>query len=225
LNNNKFSHYVLCLISKKSKSLLLCLTFVISSPGAYAADFFGEIGLHLGGDDAAISVNDSVMSGGFLSLSGGLVSPVGESLQVRTSLGYKIDVSESIIPVVDIFEGLFGSSDNSDDLVFERYPLELMFLTNNKKGFNFGIGLSYHLSPEISTSNTLVNSVKFDDALGFVAEIDFKLGERGYVGLKYTSIDYESDNPNLGTLSGMANFTNVDTINGDSFGVVIGIAF
>ena len=217
--NNIFSHYVLFFISKKTRHLIIYLALSSGFSSAHAADVFGETGLHLGGDDAAISVNDSVMAGGFFSVSAGVVSQFEDILQLRTSIGYKVDISESILPFIDIFES------SSDDLVFERYPLELMLLTNNAKGLNFGIGLSYHLRPEISTSNNLVNSVEFDDALGFVAEIDFKLGERGYLGIKYTSIDYESDNPNLGTLSGLANFTNVDTINGNSFGVVIGVAF
>jgi len=58
-----------------------------------------------------------------------------------------------------------------------------------------------------------LGDITFDDAVGFVVEVDFKLGEKGYMGLKGTSIDYDAQAPFAGT------------IDGNSVGVVIGVRF
>jgi len=119
-------------------------------------------------------------------------------MELRSSIGIKMD-------------GIFAEN---GELVFIRLPLEVMAFSTGDT-LRFGAGLSYHLSPELKIDDPSLPSttIDFDDALGFVAQLEHRLGERGHIGLKATFIDYE--------ISG----TGGGTVSGDSIGIIIGARF
>jgi len=188
---------------KIKQSIAVILLFVVAS-ASHATRLFLEAGIHAGGDEITavdfFGNAESIKAGELVSGSVGLISELNESIELRTSIGVKLG---------------FVAADNGD-LDFTRVPVEAMFFTSNGKSVNFGAGLTYHINPKFNADDLfLASDVSFDDALGFVAEVDFKLGEKGYIGIKLTSIDYETKNSGFGTT----------TIDGNSVGIVIGISF
>lgn len=187
------------------KKLLLkisALLFLATST-AHASNLLLEAGLHIGGDELA-TVNfiggdsQSMEAGGMISFAAGLKSDVGESLELRTTIGIKFD----------------SITASNGELDFTRYPVNAMLFTKGET-FSIGIGATYHLNPEFKASGFTGDfTASFENALGFIAEVDYALSEKAYLGLKFTSIDYEINGP----------FSSTE-FNGNSIGVVIGISF
>lgn len=183
----------------KKIALIISTALILASSTTQASNLLLEAGLHFGGDELA-SVgftggdSESIEAGGLISFAAGLVSEIDEGLELRTTIGIKFD----------------SITASNGELDFTRYPISAMLF---KKGevFNAGIGATYHLNPEFESSGFAGDfSASFDNAFGFVAEIDYKLGEKAYVGLKATIIDYE-----IGS----------SKVDGNSFGIVIGTSF
>jgi hypothetical protein len=186
---------------------IICIFFLLfASRPIWAATVFMEGGLHFGGDTLATVVffdgdTQTVKAGRLFSASIGMVGDVGDDMEMRVSIGLKAD-------------GIFAANGEVD---FTRFPLEFMLFTKAEV-VSFGLGLSYHLDPSLSVTGPVVSggsSTDFDDALGVVAEVDYKLGtdKKAYVGIKATFIDYEPSN--AGAVS----------ISGNSLGIVIGFRF
>ena len=190
------------------KKFVSVLFLLLLSRSALAASLFLEGGLHFGGDTIATLVfvggeTETIKAGELLSASIGLIGDVSDDLEARASIGIKMDI-------------VFAQNGDAD---FTRLPLEFM-LFNKGESVSFGLGLSYHLGPKFSASGTFAGGntyINFEDALGVVAEVDYMLGEerKGYLGIKATFIDYETENIGFGTA----------TISGNSVGVVIGVRF
>ena len=189
----------------------LCVVFLLlGSFSVSAANIFVEGGLHVGGDTLVTVTyfddsTEKVRAGQLFSASVGFFGEAGEGLEWRASLGVKID-------------GIFAANGDVD---FTRFPLELM-LFDKGESFDMGLGLTYHLDPTLTVSadpsvivSGTVGETNYDDAFGFLAELDYKIGSKknGYVGLKLTVIDYD--------LSGAGSVSE----SGNSLGVVLGIRF
>ncbi|MDH5765824.1 MAG: hypothetical protein OEZ38_07400 [Gammaproteobacteria bacterium] len=186
-----------------SKLVLYGLFLVHSSILNAEAKLFVEGGFHFGGENLLDVVyvgggSDSIEAGGLISGAIGFVSDINESFNLRTSFGIK-------------FDSITATNGDAD---FTRFPFEAMLVTNNGiEELNFGMGFTYHLSPELSVNlPSLTGSVDFNDAFGMVAEIDYQLSERAYLGFKVTFIDYETEIASI-------------SVDGNSFGVVIGTSF
>ena len=175
----------------------------LTAPTVQASNLLLEAGIHAGGDELVNvtfvgGMEQSMKAGGLISLSVGLISEIDETLELRTTLGYKFD----------------SITMENGDLDFSRYPITAMLFNKGEK-FSMGIGTTYHLNPKFKSSGFAGNfTVDFDNAIGFIAEVDYKLNERAYVGIQLTTIDYEV-NTTLGS----------DKVNGNSFGVVTGARF
>ena len=187
------------------KKILLNISILlfISSSTAQASNFLLEAGLHFGGDELA-TVNfiggesQSMDAGGMISLAAGLKTEIGKSFELRTTIGIKFD----------------SITASNGELDFTRYPVNAILF---KKGevFSIGVGATYHLNPEFEVSGFNGDfTASFNNALGFIAEVDYALNEKAYLGLKATAIDYEIN----GTFASTE-------INGNSIGVVIGVSF
>lgn len=180
-------------------AVALCL----SSNTLHADGIALELGLHFGGDELASATfvgggTESVKAGELLSASAGYAFDIDEDIMIRTLFGIKADLITA----------------ENGDITFIRLPLDII-LFNKGENVSAGIGITYHLSPELELSGAVGNAtIEFDDALGFIAEIDYRLGERGYLGLKFTSIDYE-----INTALGSAE------VSGNSIGIVLGVGF
>jgi len=182
--------------------ITLCLLSLCHAAPLQAARLFIQGGLHFGGDTLATASfvsggSDSIKAGELISGSIGLITDMGETMELRSSIGIKMD-------------GIFAEN---GELAFTRLPLEVMAFSTGDT-LRFGAGLSYHLSPELKIDEPSLPSatIDFDDALGFVAQLEYRLGERGHIGLKATFIDYE--------VSGSGG-----EVNGDSLGIIVGARF
>jgi hypothetical protein len=187
---------------KKILIALFMLSLCHTAP-LQASNLFIQGGLHFGGDTLATANfvgggSDSIEAGGLISGSVGLITSVGESMELRSSIGIKMD-------------GIFAEN---GELVFTRLPLELMAFSTGE-AVRFGAGLSYHLAPELEIDQPSMSSatVEFDDAAGFVIQLEYQLSERGHIGLKATLIDYE--------ISGSGGAE----VDGDSLGIILGARF
>ena len=187
---------------KKTLIALFILSLCQAAP-LQANKLFIQGGLHFGGDTLATANfvgggSDSIEAGGLISGSIGLITAMGESMELRSSIGIKMD-------------GIFAEN---GELAFIRLPLEVMAFSTGET-VRFGAGLSYHLGPELEIDEPGLASatVDFDDAMGFVAQLEYRLGERGHIGLKATVIDYE--------VSG----TGGGEVDGNSLGIIIGARF
>jgi len=179
---------------------IISIALLVSSSISQAEKLFLQAGLHFGGDKlASVTFTDgtteTMHAGGMISFSAGLISEIEEGLELRASIGIKFDTITA----------------SNGDMDFTRYPINAMVF---KKGelLNVGIGATYHLSPSFQATGPLTGNITydFDNALGFVVEVDYPLNEKSYLGIKATAIDYT-----LGSA----------TINGNSLGVVVGIMF
>lgn len=183
--------------SLKMKYLPFLLLLIFSSP-AKAVDFQLELGVFGGGDELAnvtfVSGNsESINAGGLLSLSMGLVFDHGD-FTTRFKYGIKADTIEATNGSID----------------WTRNIADLLIMYKATEDVQMGIGLTYHSNVELSGSGVVAGLAEFDNAVGFLAEIDYFWDAKSYIGLSFTSIDYER---------------NGLSFNGNSFGVVIGGIF
>ncbi len=159
--------------------------------------------LSFGGDEIAEvrftdGSSETLYGGGTFLIGGGILVDTlsGSSIyQTQLTINYKFDSSNA----------------SNGDLSWDRYPLELIQFYNLDQ-WRFGGGLTYHLSPSISGSGFASDiDASFDDALGFVAEIDYLFNNQGFIGGRITNIEYQDEYSN--------------TIDGNSIGLVFGAHF
>lgn len=103
---------------------------------------------------------------------------------------------------------LTDSVDASNGSVsFSRIPLELMGI-HTTGPHTLGMGLTYHLSPELDLSDAGLGSYEADDALGLALMYEYTFESNFSVGVRYTNISYDFgggdiDGNNLGILMEM----------------------
>lgn len=157
-------------------------TILLLPMSSYAVDVFLQGGVHFGGDDIITATftngdTEKIKGGELLTVSAGLGMEVHENLEARFMAGIKFDSINA----------------ENGDVDFYRYPLEALLMYKAAEKVYLGGGLSYHLNPNISGDGIAANAnIDFDDALGFVVELDYVLSNGGYLGVKLTSIDYEA---------------------------------
>jgi hypothetical protein len=148
-----------------------------------------------------------IRSGEGLSFEAGAVlSNDNSNMELQLLIGYKFD---------------YDSADNGD-VTWDVIPFTaLAMFTSNK--WKFGGGVTYHLNPELdssfpiydSTGNFVSNGIddKYDNAIGGVIKMQYRITPSLDFGLKGTIIEYElKDDPSV-------------TANGNSIGFVIGYTF
>jgi hypothetical protein len=113
----------------------------------------------------------------------------------------------------DLERGSDGSA------LFFRYPIEALFYYTGKEGYRIGGGLRYVNAPmrTINEKGTM-KRISFDDAVGFVGEIGYKLSPNWWVNArgvyeKYTAKDYTVNRIYVNS------FTGQPPVNGSHAGV------
>ena len=163
-----------------------------------------QMGVDVGGDKIADvyfddGSNQTINAGGLIQFGGGvLIDTLSASsvYQTQLTINWKFDSAQA----------------SNGDVSWDRYPLEVIQFYNTDL-IRIGAGLSYHLSPAVSTSGFASgNDIDFDNALGLVLEVDYKFGEKGYFGGRLTSIEYQES-------------TTGTTIDGSSIGLTLGAHF
>ncbi len=56
---------------------------------------------------------------------------------------------------------------------------------------SFGVGLTYHMSPKVTGTGVVSGNIQFDDALGMVFQVGYRLSDRSTIGMRYTNIKYK----------------------------------
>jgi hypothetical protein len=135
---------------------------------------FYELGLATGGDalGSIVFVDGSqqdVDSGEGFSVGGGVLHRINDRFGVKYTASYKVS---------------FTSASNAD-VVKSVLPIDIIpyYRVGNHK---VGLGLSYHLSPEVDW-DWLLPTTSFDDAAGLTVEYGFR-----WFTFSYTDIDYEN---------------------------------
>ena len=190
------------------RTTLLSAFLALFSISSHAAGVVLEMGLHTGGDDLVTATfvggdTETLEAGGLYHFAIGAGFDINEKWNSRVTFGIKEDSINA----------------ENGDLKFTRYPIDAVFLYNVNK-WMLGGGLTYHTNVELSGSGVVSGfNAEFDDALGFLLEADYHFGQPGtgkggYIGARYTVIDYDISGP-----GGSA------SIDGNSIGVVLGIRF
>jgi hypothetical protein len=151
----------------------------------------GKLGFDFGGDTLVTAVftsgeTESIKSNEGLYLGGG-VSILSDSKQVETevTLSYKFS----------FIDAQNGSID------WTRWPLDALVFYR-AANVRVGGGVTYHLNPKLDGSGVVGGlNVTFKDSLGFVLGLDWRLGENGYLGIRYTAIDYDVESGGFGTVA------------------------
>jgi len=187
------------------KSLKIVVTvFVLSlTANANAVQLVLEGGYRSGGENAITLVDiggnsAELRAGGGLSNMIGINHQINDSMRIRALFGYVF----STISGREIF------SNTTFEYKWSHYPLDTSFFKSIKR-WHIGGGLTYHFNPELKGSGFFANKgVSYDNALGYLAEVDFRFNDRMYLGTKYTIIEYKNssggktDGTNLGLFFG-----------------------
>lgn len=93
-----------------------------------------------------------------------------------------------------------GIAAENGDIEFTRFPVDALLFYNFSK-VRIGAGLTYHLNPEVEGSDAGTafvgggtGSVAYDDSMGTLLQVDWRIAERLALGLRYTSLEYDVPN-------------------------------
>ncbi len=186
------------MFSKYVRQAVAALALCLILPSAHAASGVFEFGVYGGGDKLAGATftngsSESIHAGGLLDLSVGVRFDVADNLETQFTIGYRFDS-------IDATNG---------SIEWTRVPLEgkIFYLADD---FRIGGGFTYHLNPTLEGDGVATSKFDFDNATGFVFEVDYLGWQQVFLGLKLTSIDYEVDNI---------------TVDGNSTGLIVGFRF
>lgn len=189
-------------MNNQYKNLLkiILLPLISISYQTHAAEWITEAGMHTGGSkftNTTLSNNTfySGRAGELMTLAIGSQIKISENSNVRVLFGWK-------------FNSMSSMHSSTDNINFSRFPIDVLYFQRLKK-WNFGGGLSYHLNPKLTGDGINKN---YDNALGYIVEIDFRLTDFFYLGGKYTDIAYKQKSNSI-------------TVDGNSIGIVGGFIF
>ena len=177
--------------------LLFCLLNVVMV-NVSATEFkgIGILGADFGGDTLVdVEYSDGskakVDAGEGLSLGGGLSWNLKENVSLITSAAWKFTTTKQA---------------SNGDITWTRIPLEVIGLYQIDK-IKVGAGLSYQVGNKLKGSGIASDlDVKFDNALGYVANIEYAFTPKFAVNARYMVISYT---PEDGSAS----------VNGNNFGM------
>ena len=198
----------------KTLSLISLLLISSQSVADTTSKFIFAGGLTNGGDTIA---------------SGTLENSSGDRKDVSIKAGGEIHLWAGLfVPSADRVDTLFAFGYHFDDInaqdgkaSFKRYTLDAIPYFQISEKFRLGLGITYHLSPEYSESGAVGNNnFQFDDSLGFILSGTFDIGERGFLEVRHTVIDYD-----IKTVNGSSYFFGPPSLEGNNWGLYIGARF
>ncbi len=124
------------------------------------------------GKTDSIKANDGIYFGG-----GASILLDSKDIEIETTLSYK-------------YTSITASN---GDITWTRFPLDALVFYRMPK-YRLGGGLTYHMSPKLSSSGVVGGlNVKVDDALGVVLQGDYLLTPKLNMGLRYTNLSYKAN--------------------------------
>jgi len=158
----------------------LCLS---SSQVNAAISGLATLGLDIGGDKIETvnytnSSSEDINAGALFSIGVGVIfhTQLAAGPETQFTFNWKSD---------------FTTASNGD-LSFDRYPIELIqFYRLNK--MRAGAGISYHVNPTLNGSGFAAKrQTSYDNALGYVFEMDYDITPTIYLGGRVTIIEYQN---------------------------------
>ena len=133
------------------------------------------------GEVETISANQGFYAGGGVS-----VTRFYRDLELEVSLTFKYTTA-------------YGSAGQVD---WTRYPLDVLVFYRWAR-WRAGGGLTYHIGPRLKGSGDAGGlNVRFDNALGFALQADYRITDQFTAGVRYTAMEYETgSNPATTTRS------------------------
>jgi hypothetical protein len=157
--------------------------------------------LALAGDAWALDVRPVLLTG--IDFGGdvidGLVLTNGDTKEIRANEGFYLggglgisNAAKTIETQVTLSWKYTSVSASNQDISWKRFPLDAIVFFRLSDRFRLGPGLTYQLSPELKYDGSLANgSVRFDDSLGAIVELDYRLTPNITFGMRYTSVDFK----------------------------------
>lgn len=185
--------------------LLLIPGVFLFSASSHAVGLVLEMGLHTGGDElvtANFTSGDSetLKAGGLYHFSIGAGFDIGDYVESRITAGIK----QTTITA------------SNGDISFTRYPIDAVFFYK-LESWRLGGGLTYHTNVKLDSSGLSPPlTADFDNALGLLLEVDFYMGEKAYIGGRYTVIEYDTV---------PSDTVKAATVDGNSIGIILGLRF
>lgn len=182
------------------KILILGVFLSLTNPAHAELDFLGVLGLHGGGDVVVTALftdgsTEEIKAGEFLTLEAGVAWDMG-FLEARVTGGWKYDTITA----------------ENGSLDFQRFTGQGLLLVA-AGDWRFGGGAAYHFNVKLDgRGDASLAEAEFDNALGYVGEIDYYFTEQVYLGIQYLNIEYDRTS---------ANGQIPQTFDGSSVGVVI----
>lgn len=167
----------------------LILTLILSSFSATADDGFNfmySVGLTTGGDNLAqTNIGSSLKSGGLFYFAIGSVYQFTDSnFQLQGTIGYH-------------FDSLDAENGSAD---FDRFQIELIPFYKVSENFRVGLGITNVMSAEFTF---LGDTIGFEDSVGIVAELNWRISNRNWWGIRYVDLDFTADSLNGFNISGL----------------------
>jgi len=162
-------------------------------------------GLTEGGETLAETTLDTKLkSGGLILLQGGGVYSFETSgIQIQSTLGYH-------------FDSITTSEETAN---FDRYTFEILPFYNVNEKVRVGIGYINTLSANYSGPLT---DIDFKNANGSIFEVDYKLNNKAWVGVRYVNLEYIPEKVNGTNIGGLGEAIPLD---GNYFGIMVGLTF
>ncbi|HXF44532.1 MAG TPA: hypothetical protein VNK91_00260 [Burkholderiaceae bacterium] len=173
-------------------------------PPARELRFALQGGISAGGDELATAVfadgsTQSIRAGGLFQFSGGVLwQPQSTPVALQATFGYHAD----------------SVSARNGELRFSRYPFEFLAFYTGVPQWRFGGGVRYVTDPRLKVDVPGENAdIRFDDTVGIVGEIGYRLGYYAWVNLRVTAENYE-----VKSINGV-NVTATERASGNAAGV------
>lgn len=163
---------------------IVCLLFVFSpvhaqESGSRSFKWLGEMSYSFGGDRLySVQYTDGSTenfdAGEGFTFSGGILQYINKSYGIKYALGFKVNESR----------------DDAITVKTTVFPLDVVpYYINGQH--RVGVGLTYHMSPELD--DDLFGTVKFDDAVGVVAEYSYSMFTIAYTDIEYSVLGLDFD--------------------------------
>lgn len=188
---------------KKILAILLVLASTHASAAEDGFNLLWSLGLTTGGETLAeLNTGGKLKSGGLIYFALGTVYQFSDSpYQLQASVGYHFDSLEA----------------DNGNASFDRTFFEIIPFYKINESTRAGLGVTSILSADYSEPGI---DVVFDNPVGLIAEVDWKLTDRSWWGLRYVNMEYAFESVNSVNVSA-ANLT----IDGSYFGVMINGGF
>lgn len=177
------------MVTRQSIWALVCGIGMLGTGAAHAAEVDGVLkaGFDFGGE----------------SLTGDVLFESGHTENLRANEGFFVGAGVALLNTprtlgVEItLNWKYGTvgADNGD-VEFTRFPVDALLFYNFPRA-RIAVGATYHLNPELDSDGLGAQyavKTEFDDALGFMTQLDWRITQKVALGLRYTVLDYEVAN-------------------------------